>query len=41
MEMLANADAEIKEVGAGYTEWTVKDIEQLSALLAQASENPD
>ena len=40
MEMLANADAEIKEVGAGYTEWTVKDIEQLSALLAQASENP-
>ena len=24
MEMLANADAEIKEVAAGYTEWTVK-----------------
>ena len=40
LEMLAKADAEITKVGAGYSEWTVRDIEQLSGLLAQASENP-
>jgi hypothetical protein len=40
MEMLAKAEAEIKEVGAGYTEWTMKDIERLAGLHAPASENP-
>ena len=40
MEMLKNADQEIREVGSKYAEWTIKDIEQLSALLGQAMENP-
>lgn len=40
MEMLKNADDEIKEVGSKYAEWTMKDIDRLSALLRQATETP-
>lgn len=40
MEMLKNADDEIKEVGSKYAEWTIQDIEKLFALLQQAMENP-
>ena len=40
MEMLKKADDEIKEVGSKYPEWTMKDIDQLFGLLAQAVENP-
>ena len=39
MEMLKNADDEIKEVGSKYAEWTIQDIEKLFALLQQAMEN--